>query len=171
MGRGSRGTQTGTSAEGGAAHAGRRSGSRPDAEARWAPARIPDVGPYGGSLEAAAGHWFAAGGCAHLALAFKTLFPDLKIAVDWYSDDGRKTVGHAVAYDPSTGRSFDVYGTGHVDSHLPMDPPSSLGVEKDVDPQQLAEHMNITWSPESPWSSDGVSEGADFIREHFGVPW
>lgn len=138
----------------------------------YQPSELPDAGPYGGSLEAAANTFWAAGGCAHLALAFISLYPQLKIAVDWYSDHGRRAVSHAVAYDPDSGRCFDVYGTQQLSWALPIDT-SSIEVETDVDPVKLAEHMDIRdlsgrlWSPENPWANHSVYDAAELIDQMF----
>jgi hypothetical protein len=126
--------------------------------------------PYGGDLSIAGQHYFGSGGCAHLALAFHSLWPQLKLAAAWYDDHGRKALAHAVAWDPATGRAYDIFGA-HVS------PQDALGgwegkTQLDVNPQELAEVMHITWSDDEPWSDGEVYKGSILIGEHFlGTRW
>lgn len=110
--------------------------------------------------------FWGAGGCAHLALAFKNVYPQMKIATGWYNDHGQKSLGHTMAYDPETGRGFDSYG-------VHTDPQFSLGVnndsvDMDSDPYEIAQHMGIPWDEnERSWESPEVHEGGEFIEDHF----
>ena len=138
----------------------------PGLDGTWpkTPAEIPKRGPYGGSLEAAGGTWLAGGGCAHLALMLKSVYPEMKIATEWYDDHGRRGVGHAVAYDPATGTGYDVFGSDPVQYKLPM---HGGTVNWDQDPQELADAMEIKWTPKDPWADPGMGEAEAFFTEHF----
>ena len=127
-------------------------------------AEIPERGPYGGSLEAAGGTWLAGGGCAHLALLLKTVYPEMKIGTEWYDDHGRRAVAHAVAYDPTTRIGYDVFGSDSIEDKLPM---HGGTVEWDQDPQELADAMQIAWTPEDPWTDPSTLDAEDFFSRHF----
>lgn len=112
------------------------------------------------------GEWFGAGGCAHLALAAISLYPDLKIAAGWYDDHGRRALGHAVAYDPKTNVAYDFVGI-HEYADIAVSDYSELGIEMNQDPAELARQMDIRWTPEEPWADDSVFDGAEFFERWF----
>jgi hypothetical protein len=70
--------------------------------------QLPHVGPMKGADPdgGVVDNWFAGGGCGHMALAFKNMWPDLKIGAE-IANNGDIT--HAWVHDGK--HSHDVYGT------------------------------------------------------------
>lgn len=134
--------------------------------------RFRAVGPVGGTEDAAFNHYYAAGGCVHLALAIHSIYPEsTKLAVQWYDDRGRRAIAHALAYDPVTKLGFDALGCGDVDDALDgYSDRHDLEREMDADPDEIAEQMQIEWKRDAPFDDMGVSEAATFFESHFLVP-
>lgn len=110
--------------------------------------------------------YWGAGGCAHLGLAFKNVYPQMKLAAGWYEDHGRKALSHVMAYDPETNRGFDSYGV-HDDPKLSLSGESRT-VDMDADPHEIAQHMEISWDDgDKSWEDPQIGEGGEFIEEHF----
>jgi hypothetical protein len=119
---------------------------------------IPDVGEHPDPF-------WGGGGCAHMALAFKNMFPQMKIGVDVDDKDG--TVNHAWAHDGK--RAFDYMGT-HPDPHGPSGAFSNYTHHEDMHPQQLADMFGqdgISWSPDDPWADNTTTDAAEEIEKHF----
>jgi hypothetical protein len=113
--------------------------------------------PDGGVVD----NWFAGGGCGHMALAFKNMWPDLKIGAE-IANNGDIT--HAWVHDGK--HSHDVYGT-HENSRSSQAPFYGGKVHLNVKPQELADRHGINWSPDNPWEDDGVNEASDQIERHW----
>ena len=124
-------------------------------------ADLPDVGPMPDD-------YWGSGGCGALALAFVTLFPEMKIAVEWGTGHDEGLVWHAVAYDPATRRGHDFTGTGAVDWMVGT---FNGNVEMDVSPHQVADAMDVLrgWDPSEPWGQHLVYEAAMAIESHWGL--
>jgi hypothetical protein len=110
--------------------------------------------------------FWGAGGCAHLGLAFKNVYPQMKLATGWNDNRGHKELSHTMAYDPESGRGFDSYGV-HSDPHLSLSGEGRT-VEMDSDPHEIAQHMGIPWDDgDKAWEDPQINEGGEFIEEHF----
>lgn len=116
------------------------------------------------------GDWLISGGCVHLAIALKEVFPEGKIAVGWYSDHGRRAISHAAFYNPANGYAWDGCGThSHADAavsgHLVDE------VELDADVVTIAAHMGIPYNPEAPFENDQLMDAWTFAERHFLPAW
>lgn len=112
------------------------------------------------------GDWLMSGGCVHLAIALKEVFPEGKIAVGWYQDHGRRAISHAVFYDPTTGHAFDGMGT-HDYFDAAVSGLNVSEVERDASVTAIAEHMGIPYNPEAPFENDLIMEAWEFAERHF----
>lgn len=124
----------------------------------WTPphsSSLPSVGHCGNN------EW-GEGLCGHLALAFKNMFPDMKIAAEY--DSKYNTVNHAWAYGED-GRSHDFYGT-HTSHPLSW---RGSDVREDVDPEDLAADMGIDHNPEDDhqWENPEVAQAGHLINRHW----
>ena len=117
--------------------------------------------------------YYVAGGCANLALAFKVLRPDMKIAVAWTPAPGETERGpdsnfeHVVAYDPKAGKGYDGWGT-----HEP--PEESLwgyqaNEDMDVSPEEVAEHFGVRWDPNEPWAEQRIFDAYSEVIEPYFI--
>jgi hypothetical protein len=134
------------------------------------PLALADIDPEeNGWSHLEGGEWFGAGGCAHLALAFRNIYPQMKIAVQWFDEGYGKILAHAVAWDPASGKAYDFVGTHDSPEMALAGHDGSLELlDKDADPEQIAEHMEITWDDkDNQWVSNGVFDGSAFIEWHF----
>lgn len=113
------------------------------------------------------GEWLMGGGCVHLAVAMKEVFPEGKIAVAWYDDRGRRGLSHAVFYDPATGHAWDGCGSWD-DAETAVSGHSGI-IERnmDADVAELVEHMGIPYNPEAPFENDLLAEAWEFAERHF----
>lgn len=119
------------------------------AEIPSAPGPVPD-------------NFWGGGGCGHMALAFKNMWPDLRIGVDVDNKDG--TVNHAWVHDGQ--RAHDYEGThGYPDA--PSGGWNNATTHMDMPPEKLAELMRIRWSPGEPWDDPTVHEAAEIIEKHW----
>lgn len=130
---------------------------------------IPEFPQMGHQIPDAPGpmkdDYWGGGGCGPLALAFKNMWPDLKIGADIDNKDG--TVNHAWVHDGK--RAHDFMGT-HPDPHGPSGAFSNFTHHEDMDPAHLASiygRDGINWSPEEPWGDGTVNEAADEIQRHW----
>jgi GNAT superfamily N-acetyltransferase len=117
--------------------------------------QIPDAGPH-------PDEYWGGGGCGALALAFKNMWPDLKIGMD--TDNKTGGLNHAWVHDGQ--RSHDFQGT----HDSPDGPSGAFGNETthmDVDPAHLAKMAEVKWSPEEPWGDKSVDRAGDEIDSHW----
>lgn len=113
------------------------------------------------------GEWLIGGGCAHLAIAMKEVFPEGKIAAAWYDDHGRRALSHAVFYDPKTGHAWDGVGTwDDFDTAVRING-GITEVDPDAQPIDLAEHQGINYDPEYPFANEGIMLGWEFAERWF----
>lgn len=109
--------------------------------------------------------FWGGGGCGHMALAFHSMWPDLKIGADIDNRDG--TVNHAWVHDGK--RSHDFMGT-HDTPDAPAGMFPNATTHMDMDPKHLASIFGrggIRWSPEEPWNDDTVYEASEEIAKHW----
>ena len=97
-----------------------------------------------------------------MALAFKNMWPDLKIGADVDNKDG--TLNHAWVHDGK--RAHDFMGT-HPDPHGPSGAFPNFTHHEDMNPAQLAKIMGHRWSEEEPWEDPVVHEASDVIDRHW----
>ena len=117
------------------------------------------------------GEWLMGGGCVHLALALKEVFPEGKIAVGWYDDHGRRAISHAVFYNPQTGMAWDGCGSWKSWEVAISGHSGETEREEDADSGAIAAQMNIPWNPEAPWEDDRLMEAWTFAEKHFLPAW
>jgi hypothetical protein len=104
------------------------------------------------------------GGCAAMALAYKNLFPHLKLGTEWDRPPGGSGdhPNHVWAYDDQAGTSHDWRG-----AHQGRDgaaPRFTHGqIELDVDPARVAASMGHDWSPDEPWADETVARAAEHL--------
>lgn len=133
-----------------------------------AAAELPPFPLHGSEIPEAPGphpdHFWAGGGCGQMALAFKNMWPDLKIGAD--IDDKHGTVNHAWVHDGQ--RAHDAFGT-----HNSPDGPAGMWpgatTHMNVDPQHLANiyQDGVNWSPDNPWADPTVHEASREIEKHW----
>jgi hypothetical protein len=112
------------------------------------------------------GEWLISGGCVHLALALKEVFPAGKIAVAWYSDHGRRAIAHAAFYDPATGHAWD--GCGSWDHYqVAVSGHAGAEIEDDADMIEIARQMEIPFNPNAPFENDLLMDAWCFAEKHF----
>jgi hypothetical protein len=105
------------------------------------------------------------GGCAAMALAYKNLFPHLKLGTEWDRPPGGSGdhLNHVWVYDDQTGSSHDWRG-----AHQGRDgaaPRFTHGqIELDVDPALVAQSMGHDWSPDDPWADELVGQAEEHLR-------
>lgn len=116
---------------------------------------LPSVGHCGNN------EW-GEGLCGHLALAFKNMYPDMKIAAEYDPEDN--TVNHAWAYGED-GRSHDFMGTHN---YHPLTWRGS-DFREDVDPEDLAADMDIDYDPnhDRQWENHEVAQAGHLINRHW----
>lgn len=119
---------------------------------------LPSVGPH-------PDNFWGGGGCGQMALAFHSMWPDLKIGADIDNKDG--TVNHAWVHDGQ--RAHDFMGT-----HDTPDGPAGMWpnatTHMDMDPAHLAQifgREGIRWSPGDPWEDHTVHEAGNEIAKHW----
>ncbi len=100
-----------------------------------------------------------------MALAFVSLFPELKISAD--IDNRDKTTNHAWVHDGV--RSHDWKG-----SHSSPNSPSGLfrgdyDTPNDLDPMVLAKEFGYSWTPEYPWVDSIVCDAAEVILSNWAL--
>ena len=126
--------------------------------------QLPHVGPMPGT-DPGDGHdesWWNNGGCGSMALAFKNMWPDLKIGAEIVDGD---TVHHAWVHDGK--HAHDAYGT-HVNDPTAGGPTDENGViNMDVDPGDLAHMMDSDWSEDEPWEDSDVRTAGKEIEHHW----
>lgn len=117
---------------------------------------LPNVGHCGNN------EW-GEGLCGHLALAFKNMYPDMKLGMEVGSRHG--DINHAWAYGED-GRSHDFMGT-HDGSPYKMEGGSDIHL--DVDPQDLAESMGIDYDPDEDhcWDNQNTLQAGHLINRHW----
>lgn len=134
--------------------------------APWRVAAVPEFPQFGHQIPDAPGKhpddFWGSGGCGAMALAFKNMWPDLKIGADVDNKDG--TLNHAWVHDGK--RAHDWFGT-HSDPHGPSGQWHDFTHHEDMDPAHLAEIMGHKWSPEDPWADDTVNDAAGEIEKHW----
>jgi hypothetical protein len=117
------------------------------------------------------GEWLMGGGCVHLAIALKEVFPEGKIAVAWYSDHGRKAISHAVFYNPETDQAWDGCGSwDHADVAI-SGHGGIIEQDMDADVEAIAQHMSIPYNPDAPFENDLLMEAWEFAERHFLPAW
>lgn len=97
-----------------------------------------------------------------MALAFYSLWPDLKIGAE--IDNQHGTVNHAWVHDGR--RAHDGAGT-HDDPAAWSPNWSNSTVDMDVSPERLATLMRINWTQSDPWNEVTVYEAAQLIERHW----
>lgn len=107
-------------------------------------------------------HWMA-GHCGQFAVAFVEMVPGSKIVVEWGTGHDSDRVSHAMAQAPN-GRYFD--GEGSHD--FPPLPLWGGPVERDVDPERVAESMRFEYSADEPWVDNDVHDAANEISDWMG---
>lgn len=106
--------------------------------------------------------YWGEGGCGAMALAFKSMWPDLKVGMDVDDRDG--TVNHAWVHDGK--RSHDFMGT-HDHPSAPSGGWQGATTHMDADPSHLADLMGINWSEDAPFDDHTVHEAATEINKHW----
>lgn len=125
----------------------------------WTPpssSTLPSVGHCGNN------EW-GEGLCGHLAIAFKNMYPDMKIGAEY--DPRWNSVNHAWAYGPD-GRSHDFMGTH--DGH-PFQIDQGSEIREDVDPEDLAADMRIDYNPhdDRQWENPEIAQAGHLINRHW----
>ena len=144
--------------------------------------QLPHVGPMPGAdpNEGHIDNYWVSGGCGEMALAFKNMFPDLKIGAeitrkrrgsyDYYDDDDdtddNKEMAHVWVHDGT--HSHDGFGT-HVNTTDAWAGSHGGNIDLDVDPQRIADSMGIKWSPDDDgkWADPNVNDAAGEIEKHW----
>lgn len=128
--------------------------------------QLPHVGPMeGADMNKNVDSMWANGYCGHLALAFKNMWPDLKIGAE--IDNRNGGVNHAWVHDGK--HAHDAYGT-HENEPAAWAPNwSNSIVNMDIDPQELADKMGIKWSPDEDdqWDDPIVHMASGEIEQHW----
>ena len=117
------------------------------------------------------GEWLMGGGCVHLAIAMKEVFPEGKIAVSWYDDRGGAGWRTRCSTTPRPGRrmtaseSTTIRRGGDLRGRA-----RPTGTWTPIQ-AELAEHMGIHYNPEAPFEDDGIMDAWMFAERHFLPEW